>query len=156
MNSTCPSHLRYASFLRRAAAFTLDALLLLPWLLPAITMMMLFHREIIELAWPPWPVWGGIGVSLISGMGFAFWNTIFRVSRTGQSLGKQWVKIAIYGEEGAPVEFKKILLRETLGRWASGLPCFMGYLAMGWDERRRAWHDRIAGTVVIQLPHRSG
>ena len=32
----------------------------------------------------------------------------------------------------------------------SMLPFFLGFFAVAWSDRRQAWHDRIAGTVVIR------
>ena len=29
---------------------------------------------------------------------------------------------------------------------------FLGFLWIAWDAERQAWHDKIAGTVVLKLP----
>lgn len=37
--------------------------------------------------------------------------------------------------------------------WAavlSALPLGLGFLAIGWDKRKRGWHDRMAGTYVVR------
>ncbi len=31
----------------------------------------------------------------------------------------------------------------------SGLPLFMGYIWIAFDDRKQGWHDKLAGTVVI-------
>ena len=36
-----------------------------------------------------------------------------------------------------------------LAYFVSALPLLLGYFAVLWDDRNQAWHDKIAGTVVI-------
>ena len=36
-----------------------------------------------------------------------------------------------------------------LAYFISALPLLLGYFAVLWDDRNQAWHDKIAGTVVI-------
>ncbi|MBN1351073.1 peptidylprolyl isomerase [candidate division KSB1 bacterium] len=43
------------------------------------------------------------------------------------------------------------IIRELIGKIISAVPLFLGFLWALWDERRQAWHDKIAGTVVIQI-----
>jgi uncharacterized RDD family membrane protein YckC len=33
----------------------------------------------------------------------------------------------------------------------SALPLLLGYLWAAWDPRKQAWHDKLAGTVVIRV-----
>ena len=44
------------------------------------------------------------------------------------------------------------LVARYLGYVVSSLPLGLGYLWMLWDPRRQCWHDRIAGTLVVQDP----
>ena len=32
----------------------------------------------------------------------------------------------------------------------SALACGLGFLWIAWDSRKQGWHDKLAGTVVIQ------
>lgn len=43
-----------------------------------------------------------------------------------------------------------------VGYILSTLPLLLGFLWMAWDPRRQGWHDKLAGTVVIRVPRRSG
>jgi uncharacterized RDD family membrane protein YckC len=43
-----------------------------------------------------------------------------------------------------------MLLREIVGKWVSGLLIGLGYFWAIWDKDGQAWHDKIAGTVVIK------
>jgi len=42
-----------------------------------------------------------------------------------------------------------MLLRETLGKWVSGWFLGLGWFWAIWDRDAQAWHDKIAGTVVL-------
>jgi uncharacterized RDD family membrane protein YckC len=46
--------------------------------------------------------------------------------------------------------FWKMFLREVIGKFISGLFLGLGYLWAIWDKDNQAWHDKIAGTVVIK------
>jgi uncharacterized RDD family membrane protein YckC len=43
-----------------------------------------------------------------------------------------------------------MLLREIVGKWVSGILFGLGYLWAIRDKDGQAWHDKIAGTVVIR------
>ncbi|HTC48686.1 MAG TPA: RDD family protein [Candidatus Aquilonibacter sp.] len=44
----------------------------------------------------------------------------------------------------------RMLLRETLGKFVSGFFLGLGYLWAIFDRDSQAWHDKIAGTVVLK------
>jgi uncharacterized RDD family membrane protein YckC len=44
----------------------------------------------------------------------------------------------------------RMLLRETLGKFVSGFFLGLGYLSAIFDRDSQAWHDKIAGTVVLK------
>ena len=37
----------------------------------------------------------------------------------------------------------------------SALPLLLGFAWMGWDRRKQAWHDKLAGTVVVARRRRA-
>ena len=37
-----------------------------------------------------------------------------------------------------------------VGYYISALPLGLGYVWVGWDKKKQAWHDKLAGTVVIR------
>jgi len=57
---------------------------------------------------------------------------------------------------GRPPGLGKMLLREIIGKWVSGLLFGLGYLWAIWDRDGQAWHDKIAGTVVIRRAQGGG
>jgi uncharacterized RDD family membrane protein YckC len=51
-------------------------------------------------------------------------------------------------ETGGTPRFGRLVLR-YLGYLVSALPLGLGYLWALWDPRRQAWHDKMAGTLVV-------
>lgn len=46
--------------------------------------------------------------------------------------------------------FWRMVLREIFGKIVSSLLAFLGFFWAIWDKDNQAWHDKIAGTVVIR------
>jgi uncharacterized RDD family membrane protein YckC len=44
----------------------------------------------------------------------------------------------------------RMIIRETFGKFLSGLFLGIGYFWAIWDKDAQAWHDKIAGTVVVR------
>jgi uncharacterized RDD family membrane protein YckC len=42
------------------------------------------------------------------------------------------------------------LIIRYLGYYVSILPFMLGFIWAAFDHRKQAWHDKLAGTVVIQ------
>lgn len=94
----------------------------------------------------------------IFGRGFAFVivtlgyvGFLSRLLSKGMTLGK-W----LLGEKvvekltGNCPGFWRMLLRESFGKGLSGLVFGLGYFWAIWDKDGQTWHDKIAGTVVVQ------
>ncbi|NPV05675.1 MAG: RDD family protein [Syntrophaceae bacterium] len=69
---------------------------------------------------------------------------------TGQTPGKRLLGLRVVQETGEPIGFGTAFLR-WVGYIVSGIPMLMGFLWAGADRRKQGWHDKIAGTVVIDL-----
>jgi uncharacterized RDD family membrane protein YckC len=54
--------------------------------------------------------------------------------------------------DGAPPGFLRMLARETVGKFVSGLFFGLGFFWAIWDRDNQAWHDKIVGTVVLKKP----
>jgi len=57
--------------------------------------------------------------------------------------------VIIDAKTGGKPRFHQWLIR-YLGTYVSALPLGLGFLWVAFDDRRRAWHDMMAGTLVIQ------
>jgi uncharacterized RDD family membrane protein YckC len=71
------------------------------------------------------------------------------------TLGKQLMGIAVVGPGGGRVSWPVAIQRNLL-KPLSGAVCGLGYLAILWSPERRAWHDRIADTWVVQTAGPAG
>jgi uncharacterized RDD family membrane protein YckC len=50
-----------------------------------------------------------------------------------------------------PVGYVKAFFREYVGKFLSSLFFYLGFFWMLWDSQKQAWHDKIAGTVVVKV-----
>jgi uncharacterized RDD family membrane protein YckC len=74
-----------------------------------------------------------------------FWST------TGQTPGARMMQIKVQTPEGAAITPRRALVR-CAGVLLAALPLFLGFVPILYDDRRRAFQDRLAGTVVINAP----
>jgi uncharacterized RDD family membrane protein YckC len=69
----------------------------------------------------------------------------------GKTPGKWLVGIrAVDKSNGGSPGLGRMLVRETVGKFASGLFLGLGYFWAIWDRDTQAWHDKIAGTLVLR------
>jgi uncharacterized RDD family membrane protein YckC len=69
----------------------------------------------------------------------------------GQTVGKMAVHIKILSRTGGRLSLGRSALR-LLGYAASVAPLFLGVIIALFDHERRTLHDRLADTVVVELP----
>jgi len=69
----------------------------------------------------------------------------------GQSVGMMAVRIEVTDRDGEPLSLSRALLR-TLVWPLSMFPLAVGAAPVALDQERRALHDMLAGTVVLELP----
>jgi uncharacterized RDD family membrane protein YckC len=69
---------------------------------------------------------------------------------TGQTPGKRLMGLRVVQDTGEALSLGTAFLR-WVGYIVSALPMLMGFIWAGVDRRKQAWHDKIAGTVVIDL-----
>lgn len=69
----------------------------------------------------------------------------------GTTIGGIIVGLKVARLDGQRLNFSVALVR-ALGAAFSIIVLFLGFLNITWDIEKQAWHDRIAGTVVVKLP----
>src|SRR5205823_14906626 len=69
----------------------------------------------------------------------------------GTSVGKICLGLKIVRTDGTPIDFAVALVR-SLASFFSALVFLLGFFWAGWDREKQSWHDKIAGTVVVQVP----
>lgn len=70
---------------------------------------------------------------------------------TGQTPGKAVVGIKIVRLDGTNIGLGNAVLR-FIGYIVSSIIFFIGFLMIGWHEKKRGLHDLIAATAVIIVP----
>jgi uncharacterized RDD family membrane protein YckC len=72
----------------------------------------------------------------------------------GQTLGQMLLGIGVRRHNGEDPTLVQAALRAGFGLTVAPL-WMVGMLAILWDEKRRAWHDRVFRTVVPYVSRRS-
>ncbi len=70
----------------------------------------------------------------------------------GTTVGGIVLKLKVVRVDGGPMTFVVALVR-ALAAAFSVVVFFLGFLWIAWDKDKQGWHDKIAGTQVIRLPH---
>lgn len=127
LNGELPEALRYprAGFWRRTGANLIDLLL---------TGLLLSEVPI-----------AGLRLLLILAYFVALWTL------QGTTIGGVIFHLKVVRTDGKPMSFSASLVR-ALASVLSVASLLIGYLWIIWDKENQAWHDKIAGTVVVRLP----
>jgi uncharacterized RDD family membrane protein YckC len=83
-------------------------------------------------------------LSLLWGMYFVGFT-----AACGQTPGKRILGLHVVDENGAPVDWNAASIRFLIGYPVSLLPLGLGFYWALVDKKNQAWHDKIAGTLVI-------
>lgn len=138
---------------QRVVAFILDAVLLLSFLavffiIGALQALIRSDSGNNDLSDPVVYTWIAITLSWLAFMPL-YYVTLW-VWR-GQTVGKMAVHIQVVRTDGEPVNLLTAVLR-FVAYVISALPLFAGFFVALFQEDRRALHDLVAKTVVIDLP----
>ncbi len=68
-----------------------------------------------------------------------------------QTPGRKLLKIKVVNAKGEDVGFWRGAFRETLAKFVSAIFLYLGFMWIGWDRRKRGWHDHLAGTFVVRV-----
>jgi uncharacterized RDD family membrane protein YckC len=92
---------------------------------------------------------------LLAALGWQIYNRWLTAGRTGQSMGRRVLKIALISEETAqPIGPLNAFLRDLV-HVLDGF-AYVGFLWPLWDERRQTFSDKIMKTAVIDVPQPRG
>jgi uncharacterized RDD family membrane protein YckC len=91
----------------------------------------------------------GFGTFVIAIIGYVGFLLFFLAQ--GKTPGKSIAGLRVADKRnGSFPGVGRMLLRETLGKFVSGLFLGLGYFWAIFDRDCQAWHDKIAGTVVLK------
>lgn len=68
---------------------------------------------------------------------------------SGQTPGKMAFNIKVIGQDGGEVGFMRSLFR-AVGYTVSATFLMIGFIWPLIDKRNQAWHDKLAGTIVVE------
>ena len=89
-------------------------------------------------------------VAILFPLGYFIW--FLTLLRKGLTPGKKLLGLQVVNHQTGEIPgFGKMFLREIIGRFLSGLFLGLGYLWALFDKNSQAWHDKLAGTVVIKV-----
>ncbi len=72
------------------------------------------------------------------------------VNNKGATPGKELMGIKIVKTDGSSVDYPAAILRSVFGYTLSSIVLSLGFFWVIWDKKKQGWHDKIAGTVVVE------
>jgi uncharacterized RDD family membrane protein YckC len=70
----------------------------------------------------------------------------------GTTVGGAILGLRVVRIDNQPLSFTVALVRALAAAFSS-MVFFLGIIWIGWDREKQGWHDKLAGTVVVKLPH---
>lgn len=80
----------------------------------------------------------------------AVYNVVLMTLFNGQTLGKMVFRMRVVKKNGRRISVLDALLRNVLGYMVSQMFFMLGYIWAVADGENQAWHDKMAGTVVVE------
>jgi uncharacterized RDD family membrane protein YckC len=137
----------YGGLVTRAIAAAIDALV--------IDLAALFVAAVVALVLSIFPVTHDTKtlLAVLGGVLFGVWVVAYFVTcwtTTGQTPGDRIMHLVVMREDGTRLRPARAFLR--LVGAVLGLVFLLGYIPILLNDRRRALHDWMAGTVVVNEP----
>lgn len=126
----------YAGFWIRFAAMLIDGLLLSAIFIPLFILSFLIN-----------PILGVIAYIVL--IAFQIFYEIYFTGKYGATYGKKWLGIKVVNENGEVIGYGGATIR-WLGRLVVSFTIGIGYIIIGFTDKKQGLHDMIAKTYVIQ------
>jgi uncharacterized RDD family membrane protein YckC len=93
-----------------------------------------------------------LGIVMMVLFPLAYFIWFLTLLRKGLTPGKKLLGLQVVNSQTGEIPgFGKMFLREIVGRFLSGLFLGLGYFWALFDKNAQAWHDKLAGTVVLKV-----
>jgi uncharacterized RDD family membrane protein YckC len=144
-----PSRYIYGGFWIRFGAVLIDGIVL--WILSliptalimgAVGMANINAQNVSSLLWAE-------GVLILLNLAVSFSYETFFLSKFGATPGKMACSLKVINADGSPLTFGKAAARYG-AKIVSSFTFGIGYIMAGFDEEKRALHDRIVDTRVVR------
>ena len=140
MASSWSSSADYAGFWQRAAAFLIDWLIVIVIVVPVMVVGFGLREISLDPAAHSWDLLAFVAIAVAV---IGFWRYC------GATPGKIALAVRIVdAKTGLPPSLARLVVR-FFAYLISALPLYLGFLWVAVDRRKQGWHDKIAGTVVI-------
>jgi uncharacterized RDD family membrane protein YckC len=91
-----------------------------------------------------------LGLFLVAIGAYLVWA--FTLFANGMTPGKKTMGIYVASEDGRHAGFMTMFVRETFGKFLSGIVFGLGWVWILIDKSRQGWHDKLASTYVVRRP----
>jgi|TARA_B100002003_G_C13915591_1_gene445418 uncharacterized RDD family membrane protein YckC len=134
------SNYNFAGFWIRFAAAFIDGIVMFALFIPVVLTVFSFGgtAENTDLALN--------GLFLI---GAVLYHTYFVSSAYQGTPGKIWLDLKVVNYDGQRVS-EGVALGRALAHWLSSIILFIGYIMIGFTDRKQGLHDYLARTYVVQ------
>lgn len=133
---------RYSGFWVRWAARIIDCIILSIAIIPLTSIFGLIN--II-----PWMGFFTQAILIFIGVAVAWTYYIVMTDRYQATLGKMAVGAIVVGEKNAKLTIHNVVMRETLGKFISGIICNIGFLIAAFTAKKQGLHDFIGKSYVV-------
>jgi uncharacterized RDD family membrane protein YckC len=93
---------------------------------------------------------GAVAVASLVSIAVTAGYEIYFISAKGATLGKMALGLKVVRTDGAPISMGLSTAR-YFSKWLSAIIFMIGYIMAGFDDQKRALHDRICETRVIRV-----
>jgi uncharacterized RDD family membrane protein YckC len=158
---------KVASFGQRALAYLIDFAITLIGLIPMILGIILLVAAAPELQTDQFgtvtssgdgdaglAVTGGLLIALgvLVSIAITLWNRVFKMGRTGQSVGKKAIGLFLLDDKtGRPIGAGMCFLRELVQGLVNQI-FYLGWLWMLWDTDKQTLGDKAVHSSVVVVP----
>jgi uncharacterized RDD family membrane protein YckC len=140
-------HRAYAGLVSRLAALAIDIALLIAVVLAVRMLPTAAWTEVLNRPEPAWLSTGAtVAAALVPWLYFTgtWWLA-------DQTLGDLVLGLVVLRRDGGELSLLHAATRAAVGLLLAPL-WIVGMLRILWDDERRAWHDKVMGTVVRYAP----
>lgn len=151
------SNQKYSNLLVRGLAFLIDVIPI-----TVIVFLLTFQFTDFGEVWNAYMTQGVIDshtrieytewknlIRFMSGVAYICYATLLESSAWRSTVGKRLVGIRVVDTDFKQLTMKAALKRNT-SKVLSAIPLMIGFLSALFNEKQRAWHDKIAGSYVIE------
>ena len=142
--STSAPTARFGGFWIRAIAFLLDSIVI------GVVVTIVGAGRVGVLTWADGPALNTWGAGPETLVGLVYFTLLWSWIGGGRTVGMRVAGLRVVGSDGRPVSLGTAVVR-WIGIVVSAAIVLIGLAWVAFDPRKQGWHDKLAGTFVLQL-----